>query len=602
MSALAATGSFSVLYLGDFYSRHETLRDHLPSGWAELIPGPLLNGAAGRLRDLVINLDSLVWPADRDPALWDATRLGERGPLTSPLMINLCRLLVFVEAIAMNERLLVIGDDVAQCRIWMAEAHKRGRSVTWLGPTAEPLKALRRAIRIGKRRAAFVARFAMRKLQLAWLRRRHRLPREALRKCQLLLTVWGRRDTFPDNAPIAREANFGALPDLLNKAGFRVGYLVYPIYTQTFKDVAVNALASVEPTILVEDLIPWSAIFKCALAGLGFATQVGELHVDDIDATSVLHIEADRERELAFCSEALLLRHAGRQLTKFGIHPDMLMHLYEAQPWEKMLARGVREGMHSSTRIVGVQHAPFSKEYISFFPSQQSLSQSVPDLLLVAGEGYQRWMHEAGFPLERIGVLGAVRYHDVGPRSLTARDAILCCTGIDLDESLELATKAALATVGLNRSLVVNFHPVTDEVFRSMVRNEVLTAVRGRSGHIKFSTASVRNLLDETSVVLYTTSAACFDAVLSGRTAIYVGRDLALDYDKLPDTIALRCRSVEELRDLLSKPDLHAMSPQSSAALKDWLAPVVDAETLRSLLTNEAGMERGEPLARRGVM
>lgn len=95
----------------------------------------------------------------------------------------------------------------------------------------------------------------------------------------------------------------------------------------------------------------------------------------------------------------------------------------------------------------------------------------------------------------------------------------------------------------------------------------------------------MRELLEQAGVVLYMSSAACFEAVAAGRTAIYVTRDIALDYDKLPNDIALRCGSREALREMLQQRDATTYSSQSSKALARWLAPVVDAPELRRLLT-----------------
>src|SRR5262249_28665430 len=133
--------------------------------------------------------------------------------------------------------------------------------------------------------------------------------------------------------------------------------------------------------------------------------------------------------------------------------------------------------------------------------------------------------------------------------------SIVCCTGIDFDEAVELATKAARATAGLGRRLIINYHPITDDAFRAGLRAPVQQAAKRQTSHITFSTASIRELLRDAADVLYTTSAACFEAVHAGRRAIYVARDLQLDYDKLPEAIAVRCRSVEELRRVLAVPD-----------------------------------------------
>jgi hypothetical protein len=298
----------------------------------------------------------------------------------------------------------------------------------------------------------------------------------------------------------------------------------------------------------------------------------------------------------------VLLREIGRQLARLGMAPDILLHLYEGQPWEKMLTRGFREHV-PGTRIVGVQPAPFARNYISFFPSQRAIAEgAIPDLFLVNGERYADWLSEAGVPAERVGVVGALRYEDAVDFTRPPGIRILCCTGIDLDEAIELASKATLAAKGLGRPLLINYHPVTDEEFRLAMRAAVMRAAGPNADHVTFSTAPMRELLDTAGTVLYTTSAACFEAVQAGRTAIYVGRDLQLDYDKLPDALALRCRSVTELRALLEKSDLAETSAQSPRALGQWLGAVIDAERLATLLMPSANARCSKQAAMRGAM
>jgi hypothetical protein len=600
LAALARKGAFSILYLGTSYSHYASLRDHLPAGWSMTVPGPLLNAAAARMRDFFINLDSFVWPKGKDRAAWDATRLGERGPLASPLMLNLSRLAVFADTVAKPGPHLVIGDGVTECRLWMDDAKRRGHAVTWLGPDLNALHGIKRVLRSVRQRVAVVKRFAARKLLLAQVRRRHPLPVESLRAASAILTIWGRENTFPKTGMLDHESNFGPLPRLLREAGHRVAYLVYPLYTTRFRDVVANATQANEPVVFIEDLIPWRAVFASVFEGLTFPQQILMASISGLDTTPILQLEAERDRELASCSEATLLRSIGAGLAALGIQPDLLMHLYEAQPWEKMLAHGVREHL-PSTRIVGVQHAPFARTYTSFFPSRRSIADgATADIFLATGAGYGRWLREAGVPEQKIGVVGAIRYESAAGAAPVHGNAVLCCTGIDLDEAIELASKAAVATQGLGRRLIINYHPVTDEAFRSSLRASVMQAAGAGRDQITFSSASIRELLAEVSVVLYTTSAACFEAVKAGRAAIYVARDLQLDYDKLPDLIALRCRSVEELRELLRKPDLSEHSAQSPEALGQWLGPVVDGKALAAMLARPSP-EHEDRAAMRGA-
>src|SRR5262245_1406475 len=503
IDALAKIGPFTVCYLAGSFARYARLREALPAGWSMPVPGPALNAAASRLRDAVINLDAQARPATLNRLAWDATLLAERGPLTSTLMLNLARLVVFVECVGRPGQHLVVVEDYEFGRLLLREAVRRGWDAGWLRPgTALDLRqraiagreSLARGLDGARRRASAVRRFLTHKAQLAWWRRRRPQRLDELRRADVLLVVWGRADTFPPGDLLTKEFNFGRLPDRLRESGLLIGYLAYPLtYVAPFRAIVANSVAAREPVALIEDFIPWWAIIGAVLTGLRLPRQVGRLEVLGIDATEVLRLEARRDRRLSVSVEATLLAHVGKGLARAGIRPKALLHLYEAQPWEKMLAHGVR-GHLPSTRIVGVQHAPFARNYLSFFPSRETLKVGVfPDLLLTAGEAYAQWFQEAGLAPDRIGVVGAVRYETTAREPTPRGRAVLCCTSIEVDEAIELATKAATAVQGLDVPLIINFHPVTDEAFRDRVRN----AVGNASDNIVFSPKPMRELLEQ---------------------------------------------------------------------------------------------------------
>jgi hypothetical protein len=600
IARLAQLGAFTVCFLAGSYARYTALRERLPPGWALPPPGSALNDAAKRLRDAVINLDAQAQPRTLSRREWDASLLAERGPLTSTLMLNLARLVVFLEWTARPGCHLVISEDATFGQLLLHEARRRGWDAGWMVPGGALgrfsgmvlREQLARAIDGMRRRASVVRRFLLRKLQLAWQRRFHPLRLSELQQTDVLLVVWGRANTFPQHGPMVEESYFGRLPALLSEAGFRVGYLSYPLtYVSPFREILANALAAQEPVALIEDCIPWWAILPAALHGLALPRNVGRLSVLDIDASAVLRLEATRDRRLAVGAEACLLSYVGRGLAHRGIRPQTVLHLYESQPWEKMLALGLRDSV-PAVRIVGVQHAPFAWNYLSFFPSRRSIAQgALPDLLLTTGDGYVHWLREAGVPADRLAVLGAVRFEKMADARTAPGPAVLCCTSIELDEAMELAAKATAALEGVGIPLLINFHPVTDAKFRASVRDAIHKAGRA-SGHVTLSPAPMRELLNEAGTVLYMSSAACFEAVANGRTAIYLSRELALDYDKLPNDMALGCGSRDELRHWLRQPNLAASAGQSRAALGHWLAPVIDAQALRNLLTGTVSTAR----------
>src|SRR5262249_1882364 len=141
------------------------------------VPGPVLNGAAQRLRDLVIDLDVHIEPRGLTKRAWDASLVGERGPLASTLMLQLTRFLTFVETICQPGRHLIVTDDVAFGRLLLREAGRLAADVGWLIPGGRfrlpdhvgyAGELVARSVEGLRRRASVVRRFFVRKAQLAW--------------------------------------------------------------------------------------------------------------------------------------------------------------------------------------------------------------------------------------------------------------------------------------------------------------------------------------------------------------------------------------------------------------------------------------------------
>src|SRR5262245_30348563 len=129
IETLAQTGPFVVCYLGGSFAHYAALRERLPANWSMPFPGAGLNGAANRLRDAVINLDAQAQVSTMSRLQWYASVLAERGPLVSGLMLNLARLVVFIETAAGPGRHLVVVDNVAFGRLLLREARQRGWDV-----------------------------------------------------------------------------------------------------------------------------------------------------------------------------------------------------------------------------------------------------------------------------------------------------------------------------------------------------------------------------------------------------------------------------------------------------------------------------------------
>src|SRR5262249_37712459 len=137
--------------------------------------------------------------------------------------------------------------------------------------------------------------FGRRRLQVKRLRRRHPIDREKLRQADTVLVLWGRDNTFSPDGRV-QDGWFGELPDLLRREGRRLAYLIQPLdWADSFDAIAMNALSSGEPVLMIEDAFSLADVLRAALATLRRPARPLRLEANDLDLTPVLRAALNRE-------------------------------------------------------------------------------------------------------------------------------------------------------------------------------------------------------------------------------------------------------------------------------------------------------------------
>ena len=134
--------------------------------------------------------------------------------------------------------------------------------------------------------------------------------------------------------------------------------MAYPLtYVSPFTAIAANALNAEDAVALMEDFIPWWAIIPAALSGFSLPRRIGRLSIFGIDATDgVAHGGTTRPSPVRSVQRLVCSLMWAAGLRAAALVQKVLLHLYESQPWEKMLAVGVRRYL-PSTRVGGSARA-----------------------------------------------------------------------------------------------------------------------------------------------------------------------------------------------------------------------------------------------------
>jgi hypothetical protein len=581
----------TIWYFGDSYSVWIKLHEQVTNGHRLAPVGDVINRWAKQLTEPLCNLDAAV--AIDDPLAWAASGIGCRGRFESPVTGFACCFAAFLEAMEAGGRHVFVVGDEDLGRAMYETARERGWAVGWGRPGATPRRRwLGLVFQIAhtlRGRVTGLRHYGRRRRQLRRLRRRYPLEAEKLRKADTLIVLWGRANTFSPHDRRVHDGWFVDLPALLQNAGRRLAYLIQPLdWADSYEAIAANALASGEPVLMIEDACTFGDMLRAAIATLRRPARPLRLQVHGgPDLTPVLRAALWREVRHDAPTLAHLQSGVGPFLRRLGMRPRTLVHLYEGQPWERSLRMSIRRAL-PETRVVAVQHMPFPPLYLNFVPSIREIaSGELPDTLMVLGPSIVDFFQGLGFPDKRLAVGGALRFKSVKSLAGGGHRSALCGVGVDWHESHELADKAAQAVARFPElRLIINFNPLAPQELKSSIRTFVLDRLQPDArARVEFSDLGIRDLISSVGLVLYSDTNAAYEAFAAGCELIFIGRDHALDYDKLPPGWATHCRSVDEI----------------AAALQRWLsqpAPADRDERLRWLGNYLGDVDAGAFLSR----
>ncbi|MEO9959086.1 MAG: hypothetical protein ABJ388_03375 [Alphaproteobacteria bacterium] len=522
--------------------------------WGET--GRRLNAIFERNRDAFVNIEDGF--DVHDVAWWECRNMSERGPYSTSFITECCRVILFEEIILGDGKHLFLVEEEDMLNVLYASARSRGLC---------PVRAAARRIQLGMgnwiRTLTAAARFAKAIVRRGHIlrdlrkhRKQHPAPHSALAECDVLVAAWTKAGDFPSAGQRDLAHSMGFLPRHLRERGLKVGYIALPLdEISDPTEIHRNVTGATDLVVLPDDALRFRDLLAVAIWSLGNrARPKTTFRIAGHDLSQVARMVLRREAFDWRPVNARLLSQLGPWLAKAGGTPDAVFHVYENQTWEKGLRQGLRAAL-PQTRIIGCHQSPMSALYPSMWPSRaETRAGRWPDVVLTHGENGRRTLLESGIAPGRVLTAGLFRDSAfIVPRATRNRGAspvrLLCATGPGFQECCELVRKAgAAAAERPGTQVLVNFHPLTIDDFRTNVRS--FAATHCPPGiDIRYSDAPIRDLLnDGFDAVLYADTNSGFEAVSSGARAINVARDHALAFDKLPEGLSRRVYSVEDIQ------------------------------------------------------
>ena len=243
-----------------------------------------------------------------------------------------------------------------------------------------------------------------------------------------------------------------------------------------------------------------------------------------------------------------------RRWAKLGASIDRIIYRYENQPWERALCWEAKRSLPNAS-LVGYQHARAPRLLLSYYLAPGEADNApLPDRVVTNGEYTARLLSSDGYNPGRVYVGGALHVPglaDAGPpvsvpREADERPVVLVAASFGLEEAGELVDLAG-HLFGEDESVrvVIKCHPTTPIQKLKGLMSEPLPS------HVEVSQQSIAELMLESSVMVYTGSSVCIEALGMGLPVVHLRPQFDLDMDPLESYPELRMEAtgLEELRE-----------------------------------------------------
>jgi len=538
----------------DFSSDNLALNLDLPHGWSSHDIGDLLNEIAHQIKDSFVNIDEKI-TTGRFFNSFLASSMGERNPYQNDFFLNLCRALSLKNISTMKDNHIILIDDISLGNALLKTCRLAAIPAEWATPTTNPIfkhfwkqcRAFGSGLCIGVKNWRLG-----RKLKAS--RKIKPIPNS------VWLLNWMDEKTFSVDKALESDVLYGDIPSVIKKQVEQVTWLANPIeWLMSPSEIIENIDNSSDNVICVFEFISLKTIYRSVFGWIIFPLSIrSKLSLNGFDLSPIVAYTSRQEKTKPQIMIALLYADIAPELARKNVQPETFIYPFENQPWDKILLQSFRQ-FCASTRIIGMQHAPFADNYVSCIPSyNQWQKKIVPDCLVTIGrEFYERLLQQSA-PKNKLEIGGYYR----NPRLANVTEkisnptnkhtVILVSCPLNLRDSIELIQKSAGATSNLKKiQVLINFHPM----FSQKMINETHRRVNEITDckHIKFVDGPAQKWLEKCDIFIYNSSGTVFEAASLGIPSIYVGPDNGLDLDKTPGGSKLKCRSSEALKEIILK-------------------------------------------------
>ena len=485
---------------------------------------------------------------------WWLTSLSYRSAYMSRTFQQACYLKVALKLVADWEGpgylIIVVGDPPLRHALKSNIVTATGIKVQMVGGLkSSPFRSYRDRLNMLAHRGFFLYRETLR---VFWARRLLPAPQTAGERTTLLMS-WVHSRNIGSGSEFHR-FSFGDLTARLGELGYKVATVPMILRDVNYRDTLLRLQSSPIPMLVPHRYLRFRDVLWAVIASCGKPPVPDPVPLfAGMDISSLVKEDLRTHWIRNQAADALLIVALVRRWASVGASIVRIIYLYENQPWERALCWQVRRSLPNS-KLVGYQNGRVPRLLLNWHlaPGEEN-EAPLPDKVVTGGSyaacqlrsgRYKSGCLQLGGALEMLDFL-ALRSQVNSSTATVNGVSVLVAPSYGREEAAELVDLASrLFDKGQRFPIVIKCHPL-------MPFNRVADLLgRPLPNHVEVSDEPTTDLMLKSSVMVYTSSTICVQAMALGLPAVHLRPQFELDMDPLESTpdARLEASGLDELR------------------------------------------------------
>ncbi|MDA1219918.1 MAG: hypothetical protein O2909_10805 [Chloroflexi bacterium] len=368
-----------------------------------------------------------------------------------------------------------------------------------------------------------------------------------------LLISWASSDNLRRGVDF-HKSFFGDLAARLGEIGYRVAIVPMILPGVGYKEALFRLRAAGYPVLVPDRYLSFLDLIRAAISSCARPPLPGTIPTFcGMDISSLIREDLRKHWVSNQAMDALLTAMLVRRWESFGSLITRIIYIYENQPWERALCWGARHSLPDTT-LVGYQHARLPRLLLNFHLAPAGEDEApLPDRVVTVGRHTARILSGGGFTAGRVRVGGAIHLQNLMPlrsdggKSSPSGDCttvLVACSNSpeEATELVHMATRLFDQDEGVR--VVIKCHPIMP--FEKVSNSMSVQLPK----HVQVCDDPLTELMLQSSVMVYSGSTVCTQALALGLPVVHLCPQFDLDMDPLetvPD-LRLEATGLEELR------------------------------------------------------